>query len=149
MWRALGKGPSHPWPLVCRPGWRILPRLPPERRQPSCFGSGSQVFCLHRLSWQGISQCLHRGPGPGWRPVTSSVRPSWAEGRKKGLQLREAVALNVFLLDFLVCKEWWRLRRRCISDERVGEVGWVTGKADCVSYLPQVSTVSVYCHSLG
>jgi hypothetical protein len=51
-------------------------------------------------SWQGIAQCLRGGPCPGWGPVASSVRPSWEEGRKEGLQLRRSCGFESFPLGF-------------------------------------------------
>jgi hypothetical protein len=141
---------SRPPLAPCLQTWVADPPQAPPREAPTF------------LFWQWLSGILSAQAqlARDFTMPSQRARP-WVEtgykfsqtflGRRKeeGLQLREAVALNVFLLDFLVCKEWWRLRRRCIFDERVERGGWVTGKSDCISYLSQVSTVSVYCHSLG
>lgn len=90
MRRALGKGPGasaevegcHPWPLQT---WVADPPQAPPREAPAF------------LFWQRLSGILSaqaqlareltmpsQRASPGWSPAASSVRPSWAEGRKTG-----------------------------------------------------------------
>lgn len=134
----------------CLQTWVADPPRAPPREAPTF------------LFWQWLSGILSAQAllAKGFTMPSQRARP-WVEtgckfsqtflGRRKeeGLQLGEAVALNVFLLDFLVCKEWRCLRRHRVFDERAGEGEWVPGKSDRASYLPQVSTASVDRHSLG
>ena len=101
-----GVASPAPSSLICsRLGDGYSPGLPSERRRPSCFGRGSQVFCLHRLQLAGGTTM------PAWRAQprvgsgSSSVRLSWEGGRKEGLQPRRNYGFESFPLGFF-CLQW-------------------------------------------